>query len=78
MSQEQNKTQDDTVKLNKELMKAWPKITDNDLMLYKGANGRDSFLSVVTEKQGIDRATAEKQLKEIEASCGCSMSSKAA
>ena len=71
-------TQEQTGKLNAEFKKAWPKLTDSDLVLYKSSSNREKFIDAVVEKQGIDKPTAEKRLKEIELSCGCGSAVKAA
>lgn len=62
--------------LKGEIKKTWGKLTDNDIAQYNGS--REKFLGAVKEKQGIEREAAEKRLKEMETSCGCGSSSKAA
>jgi hypothetical protein len=71
-------TQEETQKINAEFKKAFPKLTDSDLVLYKSNSTREKFIEIIVDKQGIDNATAAKRLKEIEASCGCGSSTKAA
>jgi predicted transcriptional regulator len=71
-------TQEQIGKLNAEFKKAWPKLTDSDLVIYKSTSNREKFIANVAEKQGVDKAAVEKSLKEIEASCGCVVTTKAA
>ncbi len=71
-------TQEQVGKINAEFKKAWPKLTDSDLVLYKSSSNREKFIDTVVERQGIDSSAAVKRLKEIEASCGCSPAIKAA
>ena len=56
--------------LKAEIKQGWAKLTDDDIMLYKGK--RDEFLGKVKEKYGIAKEEAEKKLKEYETNCGCS------
>ncbi|MES2983947.1 MAG: CsbD family protein [Pseudomonadota bacterium] len=63
-------------KVKGKLKETWGKLTDNDLMLYKGK--RDQLVGKLKEQYGIAKEDAEKKLKEIESSCGCSSDSKAA
>jgi uncharacterized protein YjbJ (UPF0337 family) len=55
--------------LKGEIKKTWGKLTDNDLMLYKGE--RQKFLGRVTELQGIAKEKAEEKLKAMEDACRC-------
>jgi hypothetical protein len=71
-------TQEESKKLNSEFMKAWPKLTESDMVIYKSSSNRKRFLDIVMQKQSIDKGAAEKRLIEIEAACGCSVITKAA
>lgn len=50
--------------LKGEIKKTWGKLTDNDIMLYKGE--RQKFLGRVIELQGIAKEKAEEKLKAME------------
>jgi|GEM_PF-6928740 len=71
-------TQEEFQKLNVAFKKAWPKLTDSDLIIYKSSSNRGKFLDIVVEKQGVDRTLAEKSLKDIETASGCCGTTKAA
>lgn len=71
-------SQEQYTKLNGEFKKAWPKLTDADLVLYKSTSNRAKFIDLVVERQSIEKPAAEKRLQEIETACGCSVDQKAA
>lgn len=60
----------DIKQLKGKFKEAFGKLTDNDIMLYEGK--RDQFVGKVVELQGIAREDAEKKIKALEESCGCS------
>ncbi len=47
---------------------SWGKLTDDDIALLNGH--REEFFGKVKENYGIAKEAAEKQLKDIETSCG--------
>lgn len=67
MEKELSQKELDTI--NAEFKKAWPKLIDSDIILYKSSSNREKFIKTVVERQGIDTAAAVKRLKEIEAKC---------
>ena len=50
------------------IKKAWAKLTDNDVLLYKAE--KEKFYGRIKELSGDTREIAEKKMKEIEKSCG--------
>lgn len=74
MNQDQVEGQFDQLK--GEFKKTWGKLTDNDLMLYKG--NRDKFFGKLQEYYGIAREEAENRVKAIEKSCSSCSSDRAA
>lgn len=55
-----------------EIKKTWGKLTDNDILLYKGE--REKFLGKVKEHYGLAKEDAEKKIKAIEDACRCDTS----
>ncbi len=68
-----NQKPEDAQKLNAEIKKAWPKLSDDDIKLC--STNHDQFFSRLKEKQGVSREDGEKKLQELEKACGCSTSS---
>ena len=54
----------------------WGKLTDNDITLYNGQ--REQFLGKLKEHYGLAKEDAEKKIKALEDSYGCSSTPKAA
>lgn len=52
------------------IKEAYGKLTDDDIALYNGK--AEQFYGKVKEKYGVAREEAEKRMKDIETSCGCS------
>ena len=62
--------------LSGSIKSTWGKLTDDEVAFYSGQ--QDKFFGALKEKYGLAKEEAQKKLKEIEASCGCDSSSKAA
>ncbi len=56
--------------------KLWGKLTDDDIMLLKG--NAQEFYGKVQKNYGLGREEAEKKIRELESSCGCSIKNEAA
>lgn len=74
--QQDKPAQDNAAKLTAEIKKTWSKLSDADIALYTGK--RDQFFAKVKELYQLSKEDAEKKMKEIEASCGCGSTNKAA
>jgi uncharacterized protein YjbJ (UPF0337 family) len=74
MNQDQTKGKFDQLK--GKLKETWGRLTDDELALYNGK--RDQFFGKLQEKYGLAKEEAQDRLDEIEKSCGCESSSKAA
>lgn len=65
---------DNSQKLNEEIRKAWPNLSDEDVKLYSTQQG--TFFDRLNEKQGVGRDEARKRIEEMKASCqSCSAGS---
>lgn len=53
--------------LKGEIKKAWGKLTDDDILLYKGK--QDQFFGKLKEKYGLAREAAEERVQEFEQAC---------
>jgi len=62
--------------LSGKIKAAWGRLTDDDIALAKG--NRDQFLGKLQETYGLKKEEAQKRLEEMEKSCNCSSSDKAA
>lgn len=67
---------ENTAKLHAEIKKTWSKLGDEDIKLYEGQ--QDQFFAKVQEKQNVSKSDAQKKIQELEKSCGCANSAKAA
>jgi len=56
------------------IKETWGKLTDNDIMLYKGQ--REKFLGKLQENYGLAKEDAEKKLKAIEEATSASTSTR--
>ena len=74
MNQEQ--TSGKVEQLKGKIKETWGKLTDNDIALANGQ--KDQFFGKLKEAYGLSKEDAQKRLSEIEKSCGCSASDKAA
>jgi uncharacterized protein YjbJ (UPF0337 family) len=74
MNKEQ--TEGKVEQLKGKMKETWGKLTDNDITLYSGK--RDQFLGKLKEHYGLAKEDADKKLKALEETCGCSSMTKAA
>lgn len=66
-----NQQQDNaTAPLTDAIKRVWNKLSDEEVKLYE--KQPDQFFSKVKEKYNITMEDAQKRMKEIKASCGCS------
>lgn len=65
MNKEQAEGKFDQIK--GKLKETWGKLSDNDIMLYKGQ--RDQFLGKLKEHYGLAKEDAETKIKALETSC---------
>jgi hypothetical protein len=61
--------QNNSAMMASEIKKVWNKLSDEDIKLYE--KQPDQFFAKVKEKHNVSTEDAQKRMKEIKASCGC-------